>query len=225
MNIRTPLRPNEDDVCRFIAIFRNGYSASGYIAALRFACIFNRVGCASWDTPSVKQVLSGLKKITVRKEGTAGLKWKEVIQIRALAWIQGEFEFATMIVLACNFLFRVPNELVPLRWHSYDAHSKVDLLFVTPMGHSRDVTAEVLMSDKEVDANVVQISLKSRKNCRNGSVLTRKCVCKINVTGRTQHPLCPVHALLEFVKLRKQSPRGFQRAPQTILNRIVYTNG
>jgi hypothetical protein len=164
---------------------------------------------STWDTPSLQQVLRGLKKVTVTKPGTPGLEWKDVIRLKALAFATGEYEIGTLFVLACAFLFRVPNELLPLCYDSVETHSRIEMP-PHPFSVNEDGTRPKLT-----------IVLRPRKNCPAGSVLTRQCICKVYKDGDgslvdhvmlrnrlrigevfKQHPLCPVHAMFDFFKFR-----------------------
>lgn len=180
IDVRDSLRPSEDEVIKFVTIFRNGQSASKYVQALRWVTTFERI-TPTWDTPALKQVLRGLNKMTAISEGTPALTWRQVISLKALAFKTGEYEIGTLFVLACVFMFRVPNELLPLCWDKFASHSKV-----------------VFEVDSQGKVLALEIHLKSRKNCPQGSILVRRCVCKENVV----HPLCPVHTLATFFAKR-----------------------
>ena len=100
-------------------------SAKGYVSALRWAHDKCRVSISQFDTRALQQVLRGAQALmfTARRAVKDALLWDDVRKLVRVALRAGEIAAATEYVLASNFLFRVPSELLPL---SYERCLEVD---------------------------------------------------------------------------------------------------
>ena len=171
-----PIPAEEATIKRFVSIFRCPESAHKYVSAIRWAHHFMGVGVDKWDTASLAQVLKGSKKLRVEPVRKASaIRWPLLRRLVKHALLREEHEQATAYVLAANFLFRVPSELVPLRFDGLDFHSSVKEI-------------------SNAGRAALEISLKSRKNRDCVSVLVRSCRCPDDKF------VCPVHRLSDLVR-------------------------
>ena len=176
-----PLPASEGTVKRFVAIFRDPSSAEKYLTAIRWAHDFAGLKI-NFDSRSLKQVLRGAFKLKGPPAQVRAILWPLLRRLVRHASSRGQCEQSCAYVLAANFLFRVPSELIPLRFDNVDVHSSVKE-FV------------------EDGRPVLEISLKSRKNRPRGSVLRRACRCP------GDQLLCPVHALRALLAAQGRSRR------------------
>lgn len=174
----------ESTVKRFVTIFRCPESAAKYVIAIRWAHTFVGVSNEVWDTASLRQVVQGaikLRQSPVRK--AVAIRWPLLRQLVVHASSRSLLEQACAYVLAANFMFRVPSELLPLCFDNPDSHSQV-----------REVRSSGTIA--------LEIRLKHRKNRPQGSVLVRACRCPGDPV------VCPVHSLARLVDAQRRSRRG-----------------
>ena len=171
----------EADVIRYVTIFRNPDSAKGYVSALRWAHDKCRVSISQFDTRALQQVLRGAQALmfTARRAVKDALLWDDVRKLVRVALRAGEIAAATEYVLASNFMFRVPSELLPL---SYERCLEVD------------------------GGRTLQVELKRRKNRPQGSVLRRSCRCP---EDKLMCPVHAVRELLRVQRRQRKGPMFF----------------
>lgn len=177
-----PVPAKVASVLQYLALFRNGRSAVKYICALRFFHDFNVASREGTDAPAVRRALLGKMKSTAPLRKAPSISPEDSAKLSRCAFDRHDPNFALIATLASAFMFRVPNELLPLQFagpHSTCTVTRVD-------GRS-----------------VVRIWLASRKNAPDGAVLSRPCVCQAPAFRADS---CPVHALFRWCQCTGRSP-------------------
>ena len=186
----------------YIALFRKAQSCEKYLSALRWAHTKLRRE-NTWYTDSVKQCIKGARKHQRHDAPETEFvyaDWKLQERLVRHAFSALEFEQALAYILAGQFLLRVQDECVPLRWNELATHSKIEVSQV-PGGPSSIV-----------------LSLKSRKNMPGGSKLIRKCLC----SQTARHILCPVCALRDhFRRFGGESGRVFKQLTYSSFSKVL----
>ena len=152
------------DALMFLAIFRNGNSASKYLDAVKWIYVY--LGRPlTWMSDKVRQTLRGAKKQTRVQNALKprrAIRWDLLCRLVAYAWRVGDFYYAFAYVMAANFLLRCRDELIGMFF-------------------------EQLSFNLQITPCTVSLRLDSRKNMPQGTSMKRRCICQ-------SHPwLCPVH--------------------------------
>ena len=166
---------SERTAIRFVTLFRNASTAQQYLKHLKWAHRFLRLDCGAWNTDSLKQVIRGISKSGSGAKTKPAATSRQVRDMVKEAVAADDLPVAALMAVARHFMLRVPSEGVGLQWSG--DHSKVTL-----------------------EENRCTIFLAKRKNCPNGSTLSRNCVC--DTTGSS---LCSVHWLHRMKALRGDS--------------------
>lgn len=180
------LPASETTVLRFLTLFRNGRSAAKYVAALVFFHDWQRHPTKAWDTRALRQRLRGLTKetlVSVPLRKARPLMWPEVRRLIREARLLGRLDFALVCLFASVFLLRVPSECLPLCFDRLGEHSSLRLQTV---GGRLELV----------------LSLRSRKNLPQGSVLTRGCTCARDPV------LCAPHGLMQWAQAKGRAWTG-----------------
>ena len=190
--------PSEATVLRFVALFRNGRSAAGYVTAVRWLHDWARVPITAWDTRSLAQVLRGAVKLSDPVHKAPAITWPIVRLLVRRATTDGDPDFALMCVFASAFLLRVPDELLPMCFSDLGRHSA--LTVENPHGATPSLRLE----------------LRSRKNLPGGAVLLRGCLCPRDPV------MCAPHAFMRWLARSRLPPRGpLFRMSATSFSRIL----
>lgn len=192
------LGPTEAAVLRYVALFRNGRSAEGYVSAVRWLHDWARVPVSGWDTRALQQVLRGAVKLSAPTKKAPPITWRIVRRMASRATSRGDHDFSLICVMAAVFMLRVPDELLPLCFSDLRQHSA--LTVVDPHG----------------SAPILLLELRSRKNASEGAALRRACACPRDPV------MCAPHAFMRWV-VRTSRPaygRLFQMGP-TSFTRIL----
>ena len=114
-----------------------------------------------WETPAVKQAVSGIRKSGIGPRRKLALLSRQVARIVKTAMGHGDEQVAALAAISRLFLMRVPSEVIPLQWDG--EHSKIQLV-----------------------GNSALITLMRRKNLSTPSVLERRDIyqaCNSNSIG------------------------------------------
>ena len=210
-------------VCRYIALFRNGRSAQGYITSLIWLCdalghpvdvARNEVGptgslvvIPAWKTRAMRQVLRGSMKATAPPKRAPVLVPNVVVRMVREAMRRNEPTMALAYVLASNFMLRVQDELLPLQTDNLPEHSQIRVVWKDTPGGDRG------------GRHCLVIALKSRKNRPEGASLIRACTC---VGDGNLNPMCPVHTFIMWkTAMNRQYGRLFVGVDYTSFTRVM----
>ena len=196
---RSPL-----DACRFIAIFKNGGTASNYLGYVRWACRFTGVSTSWWDE-SVTLAVKGLKKANLRLQGGPRLcqflLTDDIVkQLALLAAGLHEVALQSLILVCSVFLLRVQSEALQLQKGC--PQDAVNL----PAGRHSAVW---------ICGNTLHIRLSRRKNRSMGSWLQRQCACH---EGDPQ--CCVVHVTERLLQLAGEGCTLFQWTSHQFIARL-----
>ena len=209
------LKPFEitlEELCRYLSLFRNGYSAEKYLQAIRWAYRYVRqTNDSILYSGTVKQLIVGSRKATE----VSGLRRKfsfltvpEIEQMIGLARATNEFDIAALFALSFSFLARVRNELLNVVWGQN-------------IQWQRDVGLNHNYILLKSNPSSIELHLATRKNAPKGAVLKRQCLCSSTKFNR----LCPVHILVSYMQNNPQrSPQGriFDVSYEKFTRRVRY---
>lgn len=188
-----------------LCVFRNGRTAQNYVGYIRWACVHLNLS-TEWFTESVRMVLKGATKLTLRETGgQVGARFRLTDQmISKMVRVSdqvGPVGFSEAVVLAWEFLLRVQSEAVFLQ-----------------KGDPRDATSLDPSTHSGVwidgGGNLV-VRLQRRKHRPQGSMLIRKCMCAEVGVDR-----CPPHRLRSFLANLEVGQRLFAWSTQDWLRLV-----
>ena len=174
---------------RYTAVFGSHATLCQYLKHLRWAHRFLHYSNA-WETPAVRQAISGVRKSGCGPRVKLALLSKQVASIVKTAEGSYEMQVAALAAISRLFLLRVPSEAIPLQWDG--EHSRIQLA-----GTSASIT------------------LMRRKNLSTPSVLERRCCCE-----SSGERLCAVHWLHRLHKLRRSDGRVFAISASVFLTKV-----
>ena len=170
----------------FATHFQNAATLKQYLGHVRFGLrLCGRSLLVS--QPQVDQLFRGLSKHRAPRE-LVRLDSKMVSDLVALAVADGGYSVARIFALSRCFLFRVSDELFPLQLDGRAGLSS----------QSEDWHSTVTVRSKKVE-----VTLRTRKNCPQGSVIVRRCICKDSPS-----PICGFCALSAQVSLHRSEGKG-----------------
>jgi hypothetical protein len=183
---------------QFVSIFRNGGTASNYVGYLKWACKYVGVGL-DWFNSSVELALKGARKRTLREVGgQIGARFRLtedlVSQVVSMADNLAPVGFSEAVIVSWEFLLRVQSECIPM-----ERGSPVDATSMPPHRHSG------LYID---GSGALVLRLKRRKHRPEGSLLSRRCLCRTRGPSR-----CPPHRLMPFLEKFKVGERLWAWTP------------
>ena len=189
MGVQIHFPATEDLVLKYASVFANHDTMLQYLKHLRWAHRFLRMPC-SWDTPSVRQAVRGLRKNMTAPRPKVALTSETVLKLIRLAEMQGEQEVAALMAISRLFLLRVPSEGVPLEWDGQ--HSKVT-----------------------VSGDTATILLTRRKNSAVPTEMVRQCCC-----SSSTRRMCAVHWIGRIREHVSESGRMFSLSSREFLSTV-----
>ena len=193
------------DVESWVAVFRNGNTASNYVGYLRWACTHLHISTA-WDSRALMDTVRGARKRHERvhggtKHAAQFLTDDLLAKIVNMADTLEMPEFGHFAVVCWEFLLRVQSEAIPMLAGSNNDTSSL------PTGRHSG-----LWIDNE---NQLCLRLARRKNRPSGSFLRRGCVCATK--GKS---LCGVHRLRAFLASKQVAAPLWSFTPAKALHTL-----
>ena len=193
------------DVEAWVAIFRNGNTASNYVGFLRWACTHLHLN-KDWDTTALMETVRGSRRRQERLHGGTkhaaqllndDLMWK-VVHMADHLEMQ---EFANFALVCWEFLLRVQSEAIPML-----AGTSEDATHL-PQGRHSGLWVD--------GANQLCLRLARRKNRPSGSFLRRACVCATR--GRS---MCAVHRMQAHLAAKQVAAPLWSFTPASALHTL-----
>ncbi len=201
-----------EQICRYLSLFRNGYSAEKYLGAIRWAYRYvHQTNDSMLYCGSVKQLLVGSRKATELSGLRRKFSFLTVIEIEQMIMLARgtiEFDIAALFALSFSFLARVRNELLNVEWgqdSNWQRNEGMDKNYIL----------------LKTEPSSVELHLATRKNAPKGAVLKRLCLCSKTKFNR----LCPVHALVSYMhydKKRSKSGKIFDVSYEKFTRRLRF---
>ncbi|MDE0820249.1 MAG: hypothetical protein OSA95_03955 [Opitutales bacterium] len=183
------------EMLQYAMMHRNPRSCRVYLSSIHWLFVYKNIP-ALWRTPVLHQGLKGHFKFAVEnmecsKKVTPPLTFDLVRKVVQVAKSEGRHQEATLFILASSFMSRVQDELLPLRIDNFEAHSATSFA-VEDIYYGRGQKGQAVF---------MTVKLKTRKNCREGYHIKRRCVCNVALSNVYERDvLCPVCALLDYMK-------------------------